>query len=726
MNVESKKLLAKLLAEENITVEFKKTSTAGFDTKSRVLILPILKEGLTDDIVNLFILHEVGHALFTPNDQWIESIKTHNKSIVNILEDVRIERKIQQRYPGSKSNFIKGYDQLNRERDFFKISDIDLTKLNFLNKLNLYTKLGPTLLLDFNPEEFGYVLKSFETESFEDVLNLAKQIENILKEKQEQEEEDKRETPETKKITKNGEEQDDEEDLKEKEWDDFDDLGDYSDFDELGEEQYDEFDEFDTSTLDALQQNFDSLISDDCKEQEYIDVHVVDSKPFIVSAKEIISRTVRYYNHYYPDKPFSKQYKLYNSFISENSKIIQYLINEFNIHKNAKQLKKERRNKTGNLDIKKLHNYKITDQLFKNIEFVEKEKSHGLVLFLDWSGSMLPYINDTIKQLLNLLVFCKRLSIPFEVYAFSEQYSQQVNRFESTTRVNWTQQTQLGTLLTTTNCNLLNFFSSSMPENEFKFMANMLLGLSCHQKLHYDLFDNTTQDNMYDFRIPNFLDLYRTPIDQTIILAMDIVPKFKQAAKVDKVQTIFLTDGEASPPIDVCYDKNGSTSEFNSDRFQWRNKQIIFREPKSKLETKAVIRKIHIKRSYYQLDATSTVALFNLLKQKLDDNVISYRIIDPKDLTSGRLNYYFDTNFLEESKMSALKSKLNKEKYLSLENIMHTKSFLVKSSSLSIDDSELKLDSTSTTKKMAKTFSENVNKRMTNRLFLTDFIKLIA
>lgn len=729
MNVESKKLLAKLLAEENITVEFKKTSTAGFDTKSRVLILPILKEGLTDDIVNLFILHEVGHALFTPNDQWIESIKTHNKSIVNILEDVRIERKIQQRYPGSKSNFIKGYDQLNRERDFFKISDIDLTKLNFLNKLNLYTKLGPTLLLDFNPEEFGYVLKSFETESFEDVLNLAKQIENLLKEKQDQDAEDKRQTPEIKKIAEGGDEEiteNSDEEIAEEQDDEFDDLGGYSDFDELGEEQDDEFDEFDTSTLDALHENFDSLISDDCKEQKYIDVRVVDSNPFIVSAKEIISRTVRYYNQYYPDKPFSKQYKLYNSFISENSKIIQYLINEFNIHKNAKQLKKERRNKTGNLDIKKLHNYKITDQLFKNIEFVEKEKSHGLVLFLDWSGSMLPYLNDTIKQLLNLLVFCKKLSIPFEVYAFSEQYSQHVNRFESNARVNWTQQTQLGTILSTTNCNLLNFFSSSMPENEFKFMANMLLGLSCYQMLHYDLFDNTTQNNMCDFKIPNFLNLYRTPIDQTIILAMDIVPKFKQAAKVDKVQTIFLTDGEASPSIYVCYDENGSTSEFNSDKLEWRNKQIIFREPKSKLETKAVNRRVTLNRGYRQLDATSTVALFNLLKQKLEDNVISYRIIEPKDLTSGRLNYYFDTNYLEESKMSALKSKLNKEKYLSLENIMHTKSFLVKSSSLSIDDSELKIDSTATTKKMAKTFSENVNKRMTNRLFLTDFIKLIA
>ena len=41
---------------------------------------------------------------------------------------------------------------------------------------------------------------------------------------------------------------------------------------------------------------------------------------------------------------------------------------------------------------------------------------------LDWSGSMCDVMLDTIKQLYNLMWFCKKVSIPFEVYAFTNDY----------------------------------------------------------------------------------------------------------------------------------------------------------------------------------------------------------------------------------------------------------------------------------------------------------------
>ena len=48
-------------------------------------------------------------------------------------------------------------------------------------------------------------------------------------------------------------------------------------------------------------------------------------------------------------------------------------------------------------------------------------KSHGLILFLDWSGSMCEHISNTVKQLVNLTLFCKKVNIPFEVYSFIEE-----------------------------------------------------------------------------------------------------------------------------------------------------------------------------------------------------------------------------------------------------------------------------------------------------------------
>ena len=44
VNIESKNVLAKLMATENIHVEHKKVSTASFDVKNRRLILPIWKD----------------------------------------------------------------------------------------------------------------------------------------------------------------------------------------------------------------------------------------------------------------------------------------------------------------------------------------------------------------------------------------------------------------------------------------------------------------------------------------------------------------------------------------------------------------------------------------------------------------------------------------------------------------------------------------------------------
>ena len=76
---QSKALLARLMAMENLYIEHKHTETASFDVKNRVLTLPILKEALSNDIYDLFTSHEVGHALWTPL-YMMETVK--NKKLV--------------------------------------------------------------------------------------------------------------------------------------------------------------------------------------------------------------------------------------------------------------------------------------------------------------------------------------------------------------------------------------------------------------------------------------------------------------------------------------------------------------------------------------------------------------------------------------------------------------------------------------------------------------------
>ena len=95
--------IAKLMSAENLYVQHSNVPTAAFNTKDRVLHLPVWKEGVSDDLYRLMITHEVGHALFTPSKGWEkEATSKAMKFVLNVVEDARIERMILARYPGNR------------------------------------------------------------------------------------------------------------------------------------------------------------------------------------------------------------------------------------------------------------------------------------------------------------------------------------------------------------------------------------------------------------------------------------------------------------------------------------------------------------------------------------------------------------------------------------------------------------------------------------------------
>ena len=65
---EIKSQLAKLLATEDLIVEHKNVETAQFNVHTRVLLLP-LWEKASNNVYDMLVGHEVGHALYTP-DEW--------------------------------------------------------------------------------------------------------------------------------------------------------------------------------------------------------------------------------------------------------------------------------------------------------------------------------------------------------------------------------------------------------------------------------------------------------------------------------------------------------------------------------------------------------------------------------------------------------------------------------------------------------------------------------
>ena len=142
-------IFAKALASENISFAFSKDAeTASFDVKSRHLIMPMWD--VTETVKTMLVAHEISHAMWTPYERGEELLKAAEaegynamllQRIANIIEDVRIEKLMKQKFPGTRRDFFLGYKEI-AELDLFGFKKMDLPKAGFLNRLNIHFKFG--------------------------------------------------------------------------------------------------------------------------------------------------------------------------------------------------------------------------------------------------------------------------------------------------------------------------------------------------------------------------------------------------------------------------------------------------------------------------------------------------------------------------------------------------------------------------------------------------------
>jgi cobalamin biosynthesis protein CobT len=181
INLDTKSQLAKLLATENIIIQHNNVSTASFNTKTRVLTLPIFKEQ-SGDVYDMLIAHECAHALFTPQGGW-KKIQDDDelRTYVNVLEDTRIDKKIQKKYPGVVRNYISGFDILEKQ-NFFALKGKDINKdLMIIDKINIRSKSSDRLPFIFDNKAKQWLKKVDAIKSFTDVVRVAKEMLNWQK-----------------------------------------------------------------------------------------------------------------------------------------------------------------------------------------------------------------------------------------------------------------------------------------------------------------------------------------------------------------------------------------------------------------------------------------------------------------------------------------------------------------------------------------------------------------
>jgi len=173
-----KSQLAKLLATEDLVVEHKKVETACFNVHTRVLTLPMWDKA-SNMVYDLLVGHEVGHALYTPDEDWSKNKKIPPQ-FVNVVEDARIEKLMKRRYAGLSKTFYGGYKELSDE-DFFKLEGENIETMNLADRINLYFKIGNFIDIKFNEVEKEIVRMVNECETFDDVLLASEVLFNYCK-----------------------------------------------------------------------------------------------------------------------------------------------------------------------------------------------------------------------------------------------------------------------------------------------------------------------------------------------------------------------------------------------------------------------------------------------------------------------------------------------------------------------------------------------------------------
>jgi len=721
--------LARCLSQENIIVEHKKVSTAMFDVEKRILTLPNWSKA-SDQVYQMLILHEISHAIFTDNIDWTIDYPEVPKDFVNVLEDVRVEKLCKKKYAGAGKHFFNGYQELHNE-DFFCTKDENLNKLSFIDRVNLYFKVGAFLCIDFTDEENEYLTRASLTETFDDVLKLAREIVKFVQYKRKKVSEmpsqsnsneemsgsgEEVETPQPQ--SKEGEGQSEnqmEQESKGQSSSTEESFGDDvtksleapkgsgSNGNPSDRHEDNDVDELNSQTSKSFDEKAKDLVDKFARETTYVSLPEFKLENLIIpneyihkKAKEHIFSDSIYVSNFNNSVIHYKQYK------KSAEKEVSYLVKEFECKKSADQYARASTARTGILDTAKLHTYKFNEDLFKKVSVIPDGKNHGLIFIFDWSGSMQNFILDAYKQLLNLVWFCRKVNIPFEVYAFTLDCNSYID-------------------IQPYHPPTYNKVSDVIaPEQGFR-MLNLLTSKVNNTVLEEQLKHiwtvcsvNQGHGGVY----LSHLNLSGSPIGESILSLHALIPEFQQKNKLQKVNVIFLTDGEGYVNV-VTAEKHirGDGSSYMGVR---KHHSTSIRDKKSG----------RIYRSYgYDNFAEYAKILLETVKDKFPSvNLVNFRITPSRDFYNC-YNWYGRQKDIpywgKDENYAKAKTFFSKNHFITFDKTGFDQFNVIASNSLA-ENTDFDVAEDATPSQVKTAFTKMLSKKKTNRKLLSNFVTLIS
>ena len=726
---EIKSQLAKLLATEDLIVEHKQVETAQFNVHTRVLILP-LWEKASNVVYDMLVGHEVGHALFTPDEwDWMNSVP---QTFVNVVEDARIEKLIKRKYMGIAKTFYKAYNELH-EKNFFELDGEDISNLNLADRANLHFKIGSFLNIPFSTPEQEIITLIENAETFTDTIAAAEALYNFCKQEKQQEQEQiseseqedlEQDTVDNIKGSgdlstdpSSGDESSSSNDDTSSPMEDGDSIdvnnsGSHADSDSIDEEP-------EVKTAESLADKLQDLANSDGIENTYLEIPEVNLDTIIASNEDVhklidddfASQQVRFDENLKEKGPdyWRKDVVLFNDidqqffkFKRSAQKEVNYLVKEFEMKKSASAYARAATSRTGVLDTSALHTYKFNEDIFKKITVLPDGKNHGLVFILDWSGSMQYVLQDTCKQLFNLMWFCKKVHIPFEVYAFTNEWRMRTEKGDENpnrygVKLTPHAEPRENDIVVDEDFALMNMFTSKVNVKTLEQQMINVWRMSAAYGNQYQTW----------YQVPYAVGLSGTPLNETLITLHQILPKFQKEYKLEKAHCIVLTDGEA-----------GHLPYYKEVERDWEDKPYMGKRNVN--PNHCVLRDRKLGKTYtfdYGWHTYTNTLLYNLKDRFPTVNFIGIRVINPREAKRFISMHEPYNEKLIDTWRKSKSCVITKSGY---------DAYIAMSSDNLADDSEFDVNDEATKAQIKRAFVKSLKVKKLNKKVLSEFISLVA
>jgi len=443
------------------------------------------------------------------------------------------------------------------------------------------------------------------------------------------------------------------------------------------------------STQNAYEQGVNNLNNTNSKQWNYSTLPKMQLENCVVDYNQVRSIWDEYVSQIREDRVerYTKKRSESNvecrEFLTRVKTTVANMVQQFQMKQAADADKRTEIAKTGVLDTINMINYRWSEDIFMKNEVHTDGKNHGIVMYIDWSGSMCGIIKDTVEQLVILTEFCQKVNIPFDVYAFSSRRIGEQNEHGAYIDGEQYVETDDPQVLKPHRFSLIQYLSSDMKTNEYKQAVQDLYYLAVSMK-------------QYGYsQYPDEFGMGCTPLNEAIVSAIQMVPAFQAKHNVQIVNTVFLSDGDGH--------SMGASRGWGADK-------SIIHDPKTR-------RDYAVGNEHYSAE---TNTYLQILQERTGSNLIGIRLYDGKSVKSLQYRYFPNDD------MTVPAQSWKKNNFVAVDDQGYDKLFIVRGNLHAETDLLDGLSDDASYAKVKNAFMKGANNTKSSRVIASQMIDIIA